>query len=275
MEELTIPEFENKKDLFDFLVANKGTLEAQKKAETKEADGFTFALPFNSKTKANKADVDPENVNELFVKAIINTTNVMDSHSDVHLKGIWTKSLKENKNLLFAQEHETRKFSHIIADGNDLKAYVKEYTFKELGFNLEGKTQALVFEATVKRDRNPEMFKQYSNGWVKEHSVGMRYVKLILAINDENYAAEFDAWEKYYPEIANKSLADDRGYFWAVKEAKAIEGSAVPKGSNSVTPTLEVESKNEPLKSTHEDNEPSVDTQNVNLLKGILTHLKQ
>lgn len=260
---MDIPEFNTQKELFDFLVANKSTLEAQKKAEIKESDGVIFALPTQSKANVNKADTNPENINELFVKVVINTTNLMDSHSDVHLPGIWTKSLKENKNLLFAQEHETRKFTHIIADGDDLKAYVKDFSFSELGFNYEGKTQALVFEATVKRDRNPEMFKQYQNGWVKEHSVGMRYVKLLLAINDESYAAEFDAWEKYYSEIANKKTVDEQGYFWAVKEAKAIEGSAVPKGSNHVTPTLEMNTKTQPDNSTEIKIEPSKDTQKL------------
>ena len=43
------------------------------------------------------------------------------------------------------------------------------------------------------------MYNQYLNGWVKNHSVGMRYVKMELAINSE---AEYDAdekaiWDKY------------------------------------------------------------------------------
>ena len=60
-----------------------------------------------------------------------------------------------------------------------------------------------------------------------------------MAVNDEDYGAEFEAWEKYYPMIANKAEADRAGYFWAVTEATEIEGSAVPLGSNSATPTLE------------------------------------
>ena len=63
---------------------------------------------------------------------------------------------------------------------------------------------------------------------------------------------EFEAWEKYYPMIANKELADSKGYFWAVKEAKMIEESAVPVGSNSITPTLENNMKSEPEKSTQD-----------------------
>ena len=36
-----------------------------------------------------------------------------------------------------------------------------------------------------------------------------------------------------------KETAIEKGYFWAVLEAKLIEGSAVVIGSNPVTPTLE------------------------------------
>lgn len=254
------------------MVDNKETLIAQKKAEMKKADGFMFVqvgeaadTDINYKsTTTDKATVykanEPitEDVDELKVVAIINTTNWMDSHKDVHLPGIWNKSLKENKNIMHLQEHEL-KFASIIADGDDLKAQVKEYTWKELGYDYEGKTQALVFNSKVKKDRNKFMFDQYKGGRVKNHSVGMIYVKLLLAINDKDYPAEYDAWEKYYPEIANKEVADASGYFWAVKEAKAIEGSAVPLGSNTATPTLENNAKAEPSDDTHRK-EPAVAT---------------
>lgn len=239
---MEIPTFETKKELFKFLVENKDILMAQKKAEVKHADGFLYVHSVNKdgKIKAIKANepIDTTNINEIKVVAIINTTNLMDSHLDVHMPGIWNKSLQENKMIMHLQEH-SMSFSKIIAEGNDLKASVKFFKWSELGFEFEGQTQALVFESTVKRDRNEFMFKQYANGFVKNHSVGMRYVKLLLAINDEDEAGEFEMWEKYISEVANKQTAIDRGYFWVVKEAKVIEGSAVPLGSNFATPTLE------------------------------------
>jgi len=266
MDKLNIPEFKDKKELFKFLVENKSTLEAQKKAETKHADSVMFIMPSNSKKTANKSEANIDSIDELKVKVVINTTNLIDSHSDMHVPGIWDKSLKENKSIMHLQEH-VNKFDHLIADSEDITAYTQNYTFKELGFDIEGKTQALVFESTIRKDVNPYMFKLYYNGRVKEHSVGMRYVKLVMAVNDEDWGAEFEAWEKYYPDVANKEVADAQGYFWVVKEAKVVEGSAVLKGSNYATPTLTVESKNEPLKGTHKDNnEPSIDTQEVKQL---------
>lgn len=242
MSKIEIPEFANKSDLFKFLVENKSTLIAQKKAAIKYADGMLFSNPLlNVKDKAVKAGaIDVSEVNELKVKAVINTTNWLDSHMDVHLKGIWNKSLKENKMIMHVQEHKSYEFDKIIAEGDDLKAYVQDMTWKELGFDLKGKSEALTFESTVRKERNPYMFGQYAKGYVKNHSVGMRYVKLLMAINSDDYPEHKEIWDKYYSEIINPEIADQKGYFWAVKEAQVIEGSAVPLGSNVVTPTLSV-----------------------------------
>lgn len=145
--------------------------------------------------------------------------------------------------------------------------------WKQLGFSYDGKTEALIFESTIERERNEFMLKQYSKGWVKNHSVGMRYVNIELAINSEaEWNKEEKAiWDEFYPIIANKEVADERGYFWVVKEAKIIEGSAVVMGSNSATPTLENKDLQEPSKDTLE-NEPSKDTQkHEEQLKKLLT----
>jgi hypothetical protein len=193
------------------------------------------------------------------VRAIINTTNLMDSHKDVHLPGLWKKSLQESdRRLMHLQEHKME-FDKIISDKKDLKVYTKTYSWKELGVKLEGNTEALVFDSTVKQKRNPYMFGMYKDGNVDNHSVGMQYVKMLMAVNDEEYQQEFENWEKYYPEIANKEEADNTGYFFIVKEAKVIEGSAVPIGSNWATPTLDIK---EPLEDTQK--EPVLTTQKAN-----------
>lgn len=254
--------FKTRKELFDFLATNKGQLITQKKATIKHADGIGIcSIP--GVASANKA-VSTDKT-ELAVKAIINTTNVMDSHDDVHIPGIWDKSLRENKTIMHVQEHKANQFDKIISSGTDLKTYSQTYSFKELGFDLTGDTDALVFDSNVKESRNKYMFEAYKNGYVNNHSVGMRYVKLVLCINDEDYGAEKEAWDKYISQVSNKEDAESNGYFWAVTEAKVIEGSAVPIGSNTVTPTLEV--KNEPSKDT-QHTEPEKSTLNYdNLIK--------
>ena len=249
MKKLEIPSFQSKSELIDFMIANKSTLIAQKMSVLKEADGVEYSVPISDiKGEAIKADAIGVDSNEIQVKAIINTTNIMDSHKDVHIPGLWKKSLKENKRLMHIQEHKSHEFSSIIASGDDLKAYTKTMTWKSLGYDVEGSTQALVFDSTIKRERNPYMFNQYSKGYVNNHSVGMRYVKIFMAVDDERYEEEKAVWDKYYPEITNKEEADASGVFWAVTEAKVVEGSAVPMGSNPITPTQSI--KQEPSQGT-------------------------
>ena len=80
------------------------------------------------------------------------------------------------------QEHDME-FDKIIADGDNLKAYTKRFNWSELGYSYKGTTEALIFDSEILRKRNPYMLEQYANGWVRNHSVGMYYVKMDLAIN--------------------------------------------------------------------------------------------
>lgn len=263
MKYLEIPEFKTQDELFKFLKDNQNLLMAQKKAELKYADAISYApIVVRKKEDAEKANepVDLDTLDQLKVLVVINTTNLMDNHSDVHIPALWDKSLRENKMIMHLQEHKMN-FASIISEGSELKAYTKFYSWSELGYDYEGQTEALVFESTIKRDRNTFMFEQYGKGFVKNHSVGMRYVKIVMCVNSdkEYYGAEKEAWDKYYPLIANKEKADSRGYFWAVKEAQVIEGSAVPLGSNWATPTLDnnkdedgVESSKQVIEETEE-----------------------
>jgi hypothetical protein len=261
-------EFETKEELFKALKDNKSTLIAQKKMITKEADAMLHYVSVdNCKGETIKAETtNLSDINKINAKLVINTTGILDSHGDVHIKGIWNKSAKEQKNILLLQEHKMT-FDHIITD--NVNVSVNTIKWSDLGYNYKGDTEALTFNAEISKERNPFMFEQYSKGYVKEHSVGMRYVKLELAINsDSKYDEEEKAvWDKYYSEIVNKEVADEQGYFWAITEAKIIEGSAVVKGSNFATPTISVEAvKNTPT----DKEEPLIDTLNIEQVKELL-----
>jgi len=251
-------EFADKTELFKALTDHKKELISLKKSVTKNADAVSYGyVETVSKNNVDKAIASSELPDTLDVKVVINTTNFLDSHGDLHINGIWNKSVADNKTFLHLQEHN-RDFGHVITD--NAKGSVEVMTWKKLGLPYEGKTEALIFESTIDRLRNGFMLKQYANGWVKNHSVGMRYVNIELAINSEaDYDREYkELWDKYYPVVANKELADERGYMWIVTEAKIIEGSAVVMGSNSATPTLE---NKEAVEDTSETIEPSNDTQ--------------
>ena len=254
-----LSKYTNKEDLFKFLKENKSALIAEKKFRNKEADAISYFEGYVSEkgetVKAEDANVeDLLSKNSIKVKVVINTTNLLDSHSDVHMKGIWKKTVKETKDVYLVQEHEM-KFANIITDR--VKASVKEYQWAELGYGFKGTTEALVFDAEITKSRNQFMFEQYAKGYVKNHSVGMRYVNLELCINsdEKHYAEEKANWDKYISEVASKEEVEERGYFWAVTEAKMIEGSAVVRGSNYATPTISVkENIEEPAVATPKEN---------------------
>jgi hypothetical protein len=237
---------------------NKDLIIAQKQNAIKHSDVTTGLI---SKGSTSKMEGMPsEDISKLNVELVINTCNIIDSHMDCHINGCFKKSTQETKLFYLLQEHEME-FKYIIADSvnDNLTASLKSLKWSDLGYNYKGNTEALVFDSTISKERNEFMFNQYLKGYVLNHSVGMRYIKIFLCINSEEavYSSEKSNWDNYYPMVVNKEVADDKGYFWAVTEAKFIEGSAVVRGSNQATPTLSViEQKDiEPSTDTHESKE--------------------
>ena len=92
------------------------------------------------------------------------------------------------------------------------------------------------------KEYDQRIFRDYKNGKINQHSIGLYYVKIFLCVNDEDYKQEFAAWNKYIDMVINRDQVEEDGYFWAVTEIKLIECSAVLAGANSLTPTLEVKS---------------------------------
>lgn len=249
---VTIPAFSDLAKKHEWLVANKLKLIDQKKAAIKFADAvFAHMLILDKNEIIIKAEAVPKDATKITVVSVINTTKLFDSHGDVHIDGLWSKSLKENKQNYLVKEHAFN-FDGIISD--NVKASTQDMAWKDLGYDYQGKTQALVYTSEIDATDKTGMFERYKVNKVPQHSVGMRYVKLQLAVDNKRYPDEQKAWKDYYDQIANKSEVDAAGYFWAVTEAKNIEGSAVLRGSNYVTPTISVqESKDEPGKSTQDE----------------------
>jgi hypothetical protein len=245
--------------LYDWLKANKQALVAQKKSGIKRADACYGINKLVDKADANKLltmeEIGPD-ANQIKVRSVINTTRLFDSCKDVHFDGLWSKSLQENKENYLVREHDFC-FAGVISD--EVKAYTQKISWADLGYSYQGLTQALIFDSTItkanqaKDDDGLTMFDRYRMGKVKQHSVGMRYIKIFMAISSKMYEEEYAIWEEYFDQIANKEDAEEAGYFWAVTEGKIIEGSAVLKGANFATPTLSItQSKTEPLQDTPE-----------------------
>lgn len=227
------------KSLFDFLVKNEGLIFHAKKSEIKKADACISAPLFvnSSGELITKEEITTlQDPSQLQLKVVINTTNWYDSHGDVHIPGLWKKSLSESKGFYLLRSH-IRDFESVIGEG--LKGSTSLMQWSELGLSVPGNTEALIFSGAITKDRNPFMFDQYLKGYVKQHSVGMRYMKMLTCINNDDYPVQKENWDKYILQVANKDDAEESGYFWAILEAKVVEGSSVLFGSNSITPTIE------------------------------------
>lgn len=232
-------QFETKEALFEHLRTNKDILRAEKMAAVKQADVIAYSFaPDTANPDAVKAELGIDangNLKDITVTAVINTTNLYDSHMDVHIPGLWKKSLSEIKTVYLLKEHKIS-FDNVISDR--VQAATRTMDWAKLGYpQYDGKTQALVFTASISPDDPTGMYQRYKAGKVLNHSVGMRYIKLELCINSEDPRdrVEKDAWDRYISQVVNPEGIE---FFWAVTEAKLIEGSAVLFGSNPATPTI-------------------------------------
>jgi hypothetical protein len=253
-------QFETKEALFEHLRANKSILKAEKMASMKMADAISFIeIAPSANSDARKAVNDIGGEGDITVSCVINTTNILDSHNDVHMPGLWKKSISEMKNMWLIKEHNFN-FDNVISD--NVQVSTRNMPWSAVGANYEGKTQALVFTAVISPNDKTGMYRRYKEGRVPNHSVGMRYIKVELCINsdDPRDAIEKTAWDKYIGEVVNPQGVE---YFWAVTEAKLIEGSAVLMGSNPITPVIGIKNSEEPAKATPEQIEPPKALDNI------------
>ncbi|WP_185269726.1 hypothetical protein, partial [Chryseobacterium indologenes] len=158
--EFPLKQFATKEELHKALSENKGLLKAQKMIGEKHSDTVAYSFAINEKKEAVKAgEINVDEVNVLDVKIVINTCNLFDSHSDVSIESSWNRTVKNAKRVLLLQEHKAQ-FDKIISDEIELK--VEVISWKDLGFEYEGKTECLVFYARLRKERNPFMFGQYA-----------------------------------------------------------------------------------------------------------------
>ncbi len=234
--------FATKKEFFQYLIANKKELIEFKIATPKFTDPFGAtalqAIAIKTLNTSYKDDV----ASGIITRTIIgNTYNWMDSHDDVHLDGVFSKSISESKDLIWHLHDHVQMITAKV--GKPLSIYEKEVAWTDLGIDLPGKTTALFMDSNIMKDYNSLIFTQYLNKEINQHSVGMIYVDLDLAVNDADMKEEFSIWNKYINLLGNKEKAIKQGFFWAVKEAKLREMSCVLLGSNELTPTVENTSK--------------------------------
>ena len=223
----------NRKEIIKDKLANKTELISIKRATVKHTEGLILTpkltLPKDSTIKAELPN-DTEDV--LYRTIIANTYNYMDSHDDVHLNGCFSKSIQENKRQLYIKDHAN--YTTEIA-GKVLKAYELMGTFEKFGYDSGLSTMAFLKDVAIYKEQSEQFFSQMSNGMINQHSVGMMYIKIALAVDDISDAEGYKLYTSLLPIIGNSKEVEEQGYFFAVQEAKELETSAVTMGSNSLT----------------------------------------
>ena len=271
--------FETKEAMLKALYDNKENIISLKKGhiykshEKGQGVDLRYYHDETKKVYSCKELVNVEDFDKGYLYPVISNVNYMDSHKDVHLTNSMNRTVKHQKGKIhYVLDHEL-KTGKIIAYPKHLEMMIKEIPWISLGKNFDGNTQALLFK-TKKQPYTPkEALQVIDMDLPTQHSIRMKYIDISLGIKDRGKDWE-DAnkeWDDNISKVVNKSLAEEDGYIWFVKELGIVsEGSMLPQGSNDATPLFY---KPESAKSTSETEvelaEKALQEQRLKLLTNI------
>ena len=250
----TNKEYDNQSERLKAIIDHKSDIIAMKKAAIKMSDSVAMSVE-----KELTKSVNAERLLEIgdTIEVVINTTNYLDSHDDVHMTGIWTKSVKEQQGKVYHVTDHNLSLGNVVAYPKDVEMYVESVPWQELGYAYSGNTEALKFRTKITDKTNLDAFRAYRDNVGIQHSIRMSYVDIKMAINDESDKEGFALWNATINQIVNREKAEAQGFYFVVKEAKICqEGSTVLLGSNDATPYLGFTRDNEPSVKGTQGNEP-------------------
>jgi len=256
--------FASQKDLFHALKDNEETIISLKTStvyKSIDKGQGVFNLPLIPKNEADKARYKAG-----YIYPVINSTQWLDSHGDVHLKGCYKRTVNNQQGKVYYIDSHLKGLSNIITKRQDIEMYIDNVEWSLLGKNIDGTTQALLFkiaEENVKTDYLSLIKEDKS----LQNSFAMRYIKVRMAVNsnDKAFVENKDFYDNVIDTIANKEEAEKAGHFFGVEELAIVgEGSLCPVigGSNSATSVIQIETKEDTSKDTL-NNDPSKDTQTI------------
>lgn len=265
-------------DMFKALKAHKHSIINTKKAAVKHTDEIYMSVQDLLSVTTKAADIATKEISYGdTIYPVINTCWWLDSHKDVHIPGIWNKSVKEQAGQIFYIMDHQLSVDKVIAYPENVEAIVKTVAWANLGQPFTGTTEALIFSVKLTDDANEAAFKAIKARRPLQNSVRMMYVSLDLAINSTatEYKEEKRIWDKYAASVVNQDALKD-GYFWPVYEAKIFkEGSAVLFGSNEATPIQsEMPKHSQPSADTDKPAAASTGKSNLSEYNKILKQLK-
>lgn len=231
--------FDSKAEMFAALKEDKEHIIGLKKAALKDTDPVMLHIRDKNAEKA-LSDPMPTDVGSM-IYPVINSCNWLDSHGDVHIKGLWDVSLKDQAGKVYYIINHDLEIGSVIAYPKDVEATVQDIAWREMGVDIDGTTQVLLYKVKLTSAANKDFLEAVKAGAPIQNSVRMRYIGMTLCIDDssDDFKQEKANFDKYIKVVANRKDAEEQGYFWAITEAAVYkEGSAVLFGSNEATPIL-------------------------------------
>ena len=236
-------DFKDKKEMFKALIQSKDQIISSKKSQIyksfeKGVSVKAKPIDISKVSVTNKEAFTDSN----FYYIVVNTTKILDSHTDLHIDDLWNRSAKNQNKKNYLVDTHVMSLGTTIARKENVEIFVQEIPFSLIGSSLKGDTQALIYKIPKDKIINPLAKEWLDSGDDIEASVKMQYVDIEFAMDTDSpedvfYKEKFDL---YINQIANKKeYEEDYGditYFWVVKEAKNIgESSLVLQASNSET----------------------------------------
>lgn len=243
---------EDRQARIDFLKAHKAEILKAKRSEVKTSAPVYFpSVPVYSGDVTKEMPEAEKASRRKGFDIVANSCGFMDHHLDVSIPGSFNKTASEGAKKAPVLKDHWHSVEGVI--GKNLGVAVKMVPIKELGYDKDGEAEVLAFTIDPVYDEKCRTL--YAAGEIKQHSIGLQYVKVEACINDPDDKEGFANWQKYIGQVINREVAEDAGLFFAVLEQKVFEVSAVLFGSNMYTPTLNNN------KHSLNNSEPSADTQ--------------
>lgn len=246
----TNKEFATKEDLFVEMRKSYTDLIAFKKADIQKS--YEKGSSVTCRVLKEADNIKALKVDPAYYYIAVNTTWVLDSHEDLHVDGIWNKSVNEQQGQNYLVCDHDLTINNTIVRKEYVEMLVVELPFALLGKPYSGNTQALVYKVPKDKVIHEKAKEWLESGDAIEASVRMQYVTILFAMdsNDPEDATLKKNYDNYIGRIANKEDFEYIPYFFIIQEAKNVrESSLVVFGSNPATGNIK-------------DNEPSKDTQN-------------
>lgn len=210
----------------------------KKKLDTKEK----LSNPYKARTveKAVK-DVD---LSTRTVSGMFNSCFYIDSDLDMLLPGAASKSIQERG----VGSTKGNKIKH-LKDHDWSKNIARIDLLEERKVEINGKEIEGIYHESFYPDTtdSTDMLIKIQEGLYDARSIGFQYQKLLFCERDSSIEEHAKNWGTYLPMALNPEVAEESGYFWAVKEIKLWEGSDVSFGANELTPLLGLKSGSKDL----------------------------